>query len=193
MSDKIKLAVIYGSVRQGRLCDKVVRWLREELESHPEFSVSIIDPLNTELTKHNHGSGTVSMTAIGQTIADADAFIIATPEYNHGYPGVLKLLIDSFYDEWKAKAVGFVSYGGMAGGSRAAEQLRQVFAELHAVTMRDNVSFINAWDQFDAQGRLNNPERARKALSAMLSQLHWWAHALRDARTKSPYSEVNAS
>ncbi len=59
-----------------------------------------------------------------------------TPEYNHGYPASLKQAIDVPRDEWREKAVGFVSYDGVSGGLRVVEQLRQVFAELHTVTMR---------------------------------------------------------
>ncbi len=72
-------------------------------------------------------------------MAEADAFLVVTPEYNHGYPAALKELIDSVYEPWHAKPVAFVSYGGASGGIRAVEQLRQVFAELHAVTLRDGV------------------------------------------------------
>ncbi len=87
-----------------------------------------------------------------EKIAEADAFIIVTPEYNHGYTAALKELIDSCYEPWHAKPVGFISYGGVSGGLRAVEQLRQVFAELHTVTIRDTVSFSNVWAQFDAAG-----------------------------------------
>lgn len=82
-------------------------------------------------------------------IAAADAVLIVTPEYNHSFPGPLKTSIDSLRDEWKAKPVGFVSYGGIGGGLRAVEALRLVFAELHAVTVRDTVSFHNPWSRFE--------------------------------------------
>ena len=62
----------------------------------------------------------------------------------------------------KSKPVAFVSYGGVSGGLRAVEQLRLVFAELHAVTMRDAVSFAGAWEQFDQSGKLLQPERAKQ-------------------------------
>ncbi len=67
--------------------------------------------------------------------------VVVTPEYNHGYPASLKQAIDIPHAEWQRKAVGFVSYGGLAGGMRAVEQLRQVFAELHCTTVRETVSF----------------------------------------------------
>jgi NAD(P)H-dependent FMN reductase len=124
-----------------------------------------------------------------QRLASCDAFVVVTPEYNHGYPAPLKQLIDSFGEEWHAKPVAFVSYGGISGGLRAVEQLRQVFAELHAVTIRDSVSFAGAWEQFDGNGALRNPERAERSMDAMLRRLRWWAAALAQARSVSPYAQ----
>ena len=114
----------------------------------------------------------------------AEAFVVVTPEYNHGYPAALKSLIDSVGAEWQAKPVAFVSYGGASGGLRAVEQLRLVFAELHAVTIRDSVSFASAWEQFDETGKLRHPERADRSMATLLNRLHWWAVALRNARRR---------
>jgi len=70
---------------------------------------------------------------------------------------------------------------------RAVEQLRQVFAELHAVTVRDTVSFHGVWAQFDSDGRPKDPGVCERAAKSMLDQLAWWADALREARTRRPY------
>src|SRR5690606_33938306 len=121
---------------------------------------------------------------------EADAFIIVTPEYNHSFPAALKSVIDSAYQEWQAKPVGFVSYGGVSGGLRAVEQLRLIFAELHAVTLRDSVSFASAWHQFDDSGELMNPEQAHKSLARMMTRMHWWASTLRVARRQRPYTPI---
>jgi NAD(P)H-dependent FMN reductase len=88
--------------------------------------------------------------------------------------------------QWQAKPVAF------SGGLRAVEQLRLVFAELHAVTIRDCVSFANAWDKFDAGGRLIEPDGPRQAVAMLLARLRWWAVALRRAREAAPYGEVAA-
>lgn len=178
MNAPIRLALVYGSSRKGRFCDTVVRWARAEIEAFGGFELQTVDP-----ALH-------SGAELAQRIAAADAFVVVTPEYNHGYPAPLKALIDSAYDEWHAKPVAFVSYGGISGGIRAVEQLRQVFAELHAVTLRDAVSFANAWDQFDASGQLRDAARAHRSISTMLERLRWWASALRDARRRTPYAEA---
>jgi NAD(P)H-dependent FMN reductase len=120
-------------------------------------------------------------------LTTADAFVVVTPEYNHSFPASLKNAIDWHFTQWQAKPVGFVSYGGMSGGLRAVEHLRQVFAELHAVTVRDTVSFHGAWAQFDAEGRPKELSACNAAAKTMLDQLAWWGHALRSARSERPY------
>ncbi|GLU48679.1 hypothetical protein Nans01_30300 [Nocardiopsis ansamitocini] len=118
---------------------------------------------------------------------EAEAFVVVTPEYNHSFPSSLKSLLDWQRTPWQAKPVGFVSYGGLAGGLRAVEQLRPIFSELHAVTVRDVVSFHMAWDLFDENGDLKDPEGSSAAAKILLDQLAWWGLALREAREKRPY------
>lgn len=90
--------------------------------------------------------------------------------------------------QWKAKPIAFVSYGGISGGLRAVEQLRQVFAELHATTIRDTVSLAMAHGLFDDAGELREPAGPEAAAKTMLDELAWWAHALRSARAAHPYA-----
>lgn len=189
MDSKIKAALIYGSARKGRFCDKVAAWAAAEIESHGGFSMETIDPAVDSLDA-DAGRGSGGAPSLWQRVAEADAFVVVTPEYNHGYPAPLKSLIDSVGAEWHAKPVAFVSYGGVSGGTRAVEQLRQVFAELHTVTIRDAVSFAGAWEQFDEAGKLLRPERYQRSMSALLSRLHWWAVALRNARDSAPYTRA---
>ena len=173
---RLQLAVILGSTRKGRLCERVARWAAGRVEADGRFALDVIDPALQE-----------PAAAVGERLARADACLVVVPEYNHGYPAPLKALIDSYYDEWQAKPVAFVSYGGISGGLRAVEQLRQVFAELHATTVRDTVSFDNVWDRFDAAGHLAEPGRPERAMQVMLERLHWWAQALRVARDTRAY------
>jgi NAD(P)H-dependent FMN reductase len=181
MDNKIRVGLIYGSTRSGRFCDKVALWAAEQMAASGRFSLDVIDPAVAD----SHDS-----IPLRQRIAEADAFVVVTPEYNRGYPAPLKSLIDSVGAEWHAKPVAFVSYGGISGGLRAVEQLRQVFAELHTVTIRDAVSFAGAWEQFDDAGRLLEPERARRSMETVLARLHWWAVALRNARSATPYTKA---
>ena len=185
MSDTIHIGLIYGSTRKGRFCDTVARWAADEIHAQGRYTVDLIDPAEIDLAATRDSSASPTLW---QRMAACDAFVVVTPEYNHGYPAALKMLIDSVGAEWHAKPVAFVSYGGISGGLRAVEQLRLVFAELHAVTIRDSVSFASAWEQFDPAGRLKHPERPQRSMATMLGRLHWWAIALRDARAAAPYA-----
>lgn len=109
-----------------------------------------------------------------------------TPEYNHSFPASLKHLIDWHGTQWRAKPVGFISYGGIAGGLRAVEQLRPVLGELHAVALRESVSFPIVWNKFDESGQPVDPTDAISAADKMIEHLLWWGHALREARRTPP-------
>ena len=112
----------------------------------------------------------------------ADALVVVTPEYNHSFPGPLKTAIDATSGQLRDKPVGFVAYGGMSGGLRAVEQLRPVLAELHAVGLRDTVSFHGAAGAFDGGGRPREESEKEAAAAVLLDALVWWARTLRRAR-----------
>lgn len=180
-----RLAVLIGSVRSGRIGPAVADWFLQRLKDHPGFAPDVIDLAELDLPARLDGSGaTADFTG---RVAAAEAFVVVTPEYNHGYPGPLKNAIDSANEQWWAKPVGFVCYGGMAGGLRAVEQLRLVFAELHAVTLRDVVSLRHAYDLIDEACGFCPPQGAEAALEVLLARLHWWAVSLRSARAAHPY------
>jgi NAD(P)H-dependent FMN reductase len=167
-------------------------WVASELEKHPEFAYKVIDPIALHFPNRGGQEEASQLALLKQDIAEADAYIVVTPEYNHSYPAVLKHLIDSAYGEWQAKPVGFVSYGGVSGGLRAVEHLRAVFSELHAVTMRDSVSFANVWTHIDSNGQFT-PSVGTRTMGVMLKRLNWWATALRNARALAPYAQEPAA
>ena len=191
MTERTRLAIIYGSTRPGRLCDRVVNWVARELAHYPLLDIDLIDPLEFDLP-FEHNREHPGVAALSERLSAADAFIIVTPEYNHSFTASLKFVLDLVYEPWHGKPVAFVSYGGISGGLRAVEQLRLVFAELHAVTVRDTVSFANPWGRFAEDGTLENPLDARKSLVLMVARLTWWSNALKPARTTRPYRSVAA-
>ncbi len=191
MTERTRLAIIYGSTRPGRLCDRVVNWVARELAHYPLLDIDLIDPLEFDLPLA-HNREHPGIAALSERLSDADAFIIVTPEYNHSFTASLKFVLDLVYEPWHGKPVAFVSYGGISGGLRAVEQLRLVFAELHTVTVRDTVSFANPWGRFAEDGTLENPLDARKSLVLMIARLTWWSNALKPARTTRPYRSVAA-
>ncbi|MGW3011814.1 NADPH-dependent FMN reductase [Streptomyces sp. NPDC001219] len=188
----IRLAVITGSVRDGRFSPTVTDWVTAQTAHRTDLDVDVIDladvPLGTAGPTREPSPGmTAVLDTIRPRIAAADAFVVVTPEYNHSFPAVLKNAIDWHLVEWRAKPVGFVCYGGFSGGLRAVEQLRLVFAELHAVGIRDTVSFHGGAAAFDENGTPMDAEGAAAAAKTLLDQLTWWALALREARDKRPY------
>ena len=191
-TDPLRLAVITSSVREGRFGPTVSDWITSVARERTDLSVDAIDladhPLPHRLSARPGPRTARALAGLSPRLADADAFAVVTPEYNHSFPASLKALIDWHGTQWRAKPVGFVSYGGMSGGLRAVEQLRQVFAELHAVTVRDVVSFHNCWGLFDEAGAPRDPVGAVTAATKLLDRLHWWGQALREARDKRPYA-----
>lgn len=183
MSEKpLNVAVLVGSTRDGRFGDTVARWFLAQAQERADMTLDVIDLIDIDLPMIYPQQPEPAVQAYIERIERADAFVVITPEYNHGYPASLKQAIDLPRTQWQRKPVGFVSYGGTAGGLRAVEQLRQVFAELHAVTMRDSVSFHMAWQLFDEAGQPTEPSGCNAAAHTMLDHLAWWATALRTAR-----------
>ncbi|MEV6771351.1 NAD(P)H-dependent oxidoreductase [Nocardia sp. NPDC051030] len=184
MENPLRLEVIVASVRPQRFAPVVADWFLRAARADERFEVGVIDlidiPLPTDLTE------TPEVRAFQERIAAADAFVAVTSEYNHGYPASLKTALDSVKREWRAKPIGFVSYGGLSGGLRAVEQLRQVVAEIHMVSIRETVSFHEAKRKFDADGETRDGA-AIDAADRLLRQLAWWGTALRAARTSDPY------
>ncbi|MDJ0464466.1 NAD(P)H-dependent oxidoreductase [Streptomyces sp. H27-C3] len=192
VSAPVRLAVIIASNREGRFAPIVADWFVSRATEHVGLDIDVIDladiDLPTALSINPSDEVTAVLGTVSPRLEAADAFVVLTPEYNHSFPASLKNLIDWHGTQWHAKPVGFVSYGGMSGGLRAVEQLRQVFAEMHTVTVRDTVSFHNVWGHFDEDGKHNDPSACDAAAKSMIDQISWWARALRTAKTASPYT-----
>ncbi|WP_457029233.1 NADPH-dependent FMN reductase [Kitasatospora sp. P5_F3] len=190
----LRVAVIVGSVREGRQGPAVTDWFVGAAAAQAGLELDVVDLAEVNLPLVMPGWGSTPSPETAAALADvtprlaaADAFVVVTPEYNHSFPAALKNLIDWHHQQWHAKPVGFVSYGGLGGGLRAVEQLRLVFAELHAVTVRDSVSLHGPWSGLGPDGAPRDAAVTEGAVKGMLGQLAWWGRALRDARTTRPY------
>ena len=121
-----------------------------------------------------------------EKIAQADGYIIVTPEYNHSFSAVLKNALDHGYHEWSNKPAAFVSYsGGAVGGARAVEQLRLVVIELQMAPIREGVHVGGVRQVFDEQGHMTVTTYDDRLL-ALFRQLRWWGDALQAARSATP-------
>jgi NAD(P)H-dependent FMN reductase len=183
-TEPIKLDIIVASVRAGRIAPVVADWFAGTVRRRPEFDVGIVDLADTPLPQDL--SGGAEAEAFTRRIGAADALVIVTSEYNHGYPAALKTAIDTVKHEWRTKPVGFVSYGGLSGGLRAVEQLRQVLVEVHMVPVRESVSFHRVKHAFAADGSTSDAAAIDSA-ERMLDQLAWWARTVRAGRGAEPY------
>lgn len=184
----IKLAIVTGSTRPGRVNESVARWVfdlakrqREDVEFElvdiADYKLPLLDePRPPSLGKYTH-EHTKTWAA---KIASFDGYVFVTPEYNHGPSGALKNAIDYLFREWNNKAAGFVSYGS-AGGARAVEHLRLILAELMVATVRAQVMLSLSTD-FENYTTFKPDPRHEKQIKAMLDQLIAWADALKALR-----------
>jgi NAD(P)H-dependent FMN reductase len=180
--------VIVGSTRANRFSEKPAQWIFELAQQRPELHVEMLDlrdyplPFFEEAMPPGMAKDGYTNPAVVRwrdKIREGDGFIIVTPEYNHGYPAVLKNALDYTYFAWSRKPVAFVSWGG-AGGARGVEQLRAVAIELDMAPIRFAVHIPNPWFIKDMSGI--DTDANRNAAAALLDQLTWWTGALKAAR-----------
>jgi NAD(P)H-dependent FMN reductase len=184
----LKIGIIIGSVRPGRVGETVARWVFDQASQRKDANFELVDlkdfnlPIMDEPIPPSVGKYTQPHTKRwSERIRSFDAFVFVTPEYHHGIPGALKNALDFLYAEWNNKAAGFVSYGAV-GGVRAVEQLRLVLAELQVATVRGQVS-LSLYTDFE-NFRVFTPTPPKAALlSTMLDQLVAWGAALKTLRT----------
>jgi NAD(P)H-dependent FMN reductase len=190
----LNLKIIIGSTRPGRAADHVVPWIVGKAKEHPAFGAEVLDlrdwPLppfaETFQTVGDPRNPTYSDPVVkkwNQRIAEGDAYLFITPEYNHSVPGVLKNAIDSVFASFafRNKPAAFVGYsGGIAAGVRAIEHLAHIAIEAEMVPLRSTVLIPMVASAFD-NGVPTNPAAATAA-GIMLDDLAWWASALQRAR-----------
>lgn len=189
----LNIKVIAGSTREGRFSDKAAAWIAEEIKTQNEVMVEVLDLRDYDMPFFNEPVSPLfkqepfkdeAVARFTKKIAEADAFVIVTPEYNHGTSGVLKNALDWVYQEWNNKPVAFVSYGGV-GGARAVEQLRLNAVELQMAPIRAAVH-IPGEQYFQALfGKMDTKDLfalVSKQSETMISQLLWWTRALKNAR-----------
>ena len=189
---RLNIKVIVGSTRESRFGDKAAAWVTGEIRKQKEIEVEALDlrdydmPFYNEPVSPSYKQEPFKNEAVARftkKIAEGDAFVIVTPEYNHGTSGILKNALDWVYPEWNNKPVAFVSYGSV-GGARAVEQLRLNAIELQMAPIRQAVHITQHWTLLDEKGNLKEGalESFTKSAEAMVAQLLWWTKALKNAR-----------
>jgi NAD(P)H-dependent FMN reductase len=173
-----KLHVILASTRPGRAGEPIAEWFVTRARAHAGFDVELVDLAEVDLPfmdEPNHPRlrrYTQEHTkAWSARVNAADAFVIVTPEYNYGFTAPLKNAIDYLHFEWQHKPVGFVSYGGVAAGTRAVQMLKQVVTTLKMLPLVEAVNIPFHAQFIDEEGRVNANETMEQAADAMLDEL----------------------
>jgi NAD(P)H-dependent FMN reductase len=183
------LCIVIASTRPNRIGLPVGEWFAGCARDHGGFDVAVVDLAELDLPmfdeprhprfgeyEHQHTRG---WSAIAER---ADAFVFVTPEYNHSFPASLKNAIDYLHAEWRNKPVGFVSYGGVAAGTRAVQMTKQIVVSLRMVPVNDAVSIPFVKAMMGDDGVFHPSETVERSAGPMLDELAAVAQALRPVR-----------
>jgi NAD(P)H-dependent FMN reductase len=186
------LQIVIGSTRPGRVGGPVTEWFTEAAREHGKFDIEVVDlaelnlpfldePNHPRLRQYEHAH-TKRWSA---KVDEADAFVFVTPEYNYGLSAPLKNAIDYLHHEWHYKAAGIVSYGGVSGGTRAAQMLKQVVTTLKMFALAEAVSIPFVVQFLDDEQRIQPNDIMRTSAHAMLDELVRVTDALEPLRSAS--------
>jgi NAD(P)H-dependent FMN reductase len=188
---KPTLQIIIASTRPGRVGPSVAAWFHDRAVKTDSFEVELIDLAEVNLPmfdeprhprfgeyQHQH---TKDWSA---TIKRGDAYVFVMPEYNYGFNAALKNAIDYLNQEWQYKPLGFVSYGGVAAGTRAVQMLKQVVSALKMVPMADAVHIPFVAQFLDEQRVLQPNDIMESSATALLTELARWTHAVSTLRSQ---------
>jgi len=186
----VRIAVIIGSTRPGRVGEQVGRWVYELARQRDDAEFELVDladynlPLLDEPIPPAQGQYSKEHTKRwAEKIASFDGYVFVTAEYNHGIPGALKNAIDFLFAEWNNKAAGFVGYGS-AGGTRAVESLRLVMGELMIADVRAQVA-LSLFTDFENFTTFKPAPHQERSLATVLDQVSDWSKALRTVREQA--------
>lgn len=185
--EKLFIPVVLGTARVERDSDRAALLVLRELQKRPDVEAELVDV-------RDYVGGAVTVPPWGEGGADenptkwkaiasrADAFVLVVPEYNRGYPGELKILLDSLHDDYDKKPVATCGVSsGMFGGARVVAHLKPVLVELKMVPIRSAAHFVKVAEHVDEEGNTENAA-VIKSLDGMFDELMWFARALKAAR-----------
>lgn len=189
---EIKLNVIIGSTRPGRWGPIVAKWVEREARTHGKFQVELVDiaqfnlpifdePAHPRLQQYQH-SHTKRWAA---SVASGDAFLFVAPEYNNFINAALVNALQYLSVEWNYKVAGIVSYGGVSGGLRASQELRQLLGNLNVMAIPQCVPVPFFTKLINEDNVFRPTEQIADGLKLILNELEKWALALQRLRNSS--------
>lgn len=185
--DKLSLPVLLGTNRKERNSVHPARWLIGEMQKRPEIETRLFDVGEFSLPQNDYGQGLKDLFPEWRdTIIKADGLVIVTPEYNHGYPGILKAVLDLLLREYIHKAVAFVGVSaGPWGGTRVIEAMVPMVRELGLAVTFSDLNFPKVQNSFDLEGKLLDPAFEKRAQD-FLDELIWMSRTLKWGRENVP-------
>lgn len=186
-SEQLFIPLVLGTPRKNRESENVARWVLSKMQERDDIETQFFDVCDFELPHGEYG------TEIGHVfpewrdaIVKADGLVIVTPEYNHGYPGPLKSVLDLLLKEYIHKAVAFVGVSaGPWGGTRVIEACVQMVRELGLAVTFTDLNFPKVKSKFDEHGKLLD-DAYEKRVQGFLDELVWMARTLRWGRRNVP-------
>jgi NAD(P)H-dependent FMN reductase len=179
----LNLPVLVGTNRKDRQSIFPARWLVEQMQSRADIETRLFDVADFSLPQHDYGQGIKGdFPEWRDAIVNADGLVIVTPEYNHGYPGILKAVLDLLLREYVHKAVAFVGVSaGPWGGARVIEAMVPMVRELGLAATFADLNFPFVQKTFDENGKLLDPA-FDKRVKDFLDELVWMAEVLKWGR-----------
>ena len=174
---QMTLAVVIGSTRPGRIGEAIADWFVGVAERHGSFRPIVLDLAQIDLPMYNEPHHPSLANYVhdhtkqwSTEVARAHAIVFVTPEYNHSFNAATKNAIDYLHSEWRDKSVGFVSYGGVAAGTRAVQALKTVMLAVKAVPTVESVNIPGA-APLVVDGRFSAPQGLEEAAIALLDEI----------------------
>lgn len=180
-----QLHIVTASTRPGRKGPAVAEWIHRIAQAHPGFKTTRVDLADMALPVYDEPEHPRTGNYLHEhtrrwsaSVSAADAFIFVTPEYNYGPPPSLLNALNFVYKEWNYKAAAFVSYGGLSGGMRAVEAIKQTMTTLKMVPVLESVALPLFTQYLDQAGQFHAQPAHEEAAALMLNELHKWSGAL---------------
>lgn len=181
-NEKVKIGIILGSTREGRVSPQVGEWVKAIGDERQDAEYEVVDIAEYDLPFFGTTDGTEpGIAAWNQKLASLDGFVFIVQEYNHSITGALKNALDMAREAWNDKAAGIVSYGA-AGGARAAEHLRGILGELLIADVRAHPT-LSVFTDFENRSTFKPAELHGPVVDQMLNQLLKWSRALKTVRS----------
>ncbi|BAY62063.1 NADPH-dependent FMN reductase [Calothrix brevissima NIES-22] len=191
LDSSLFIPVILGTPRKGRQSEYVARFLVEQISTRDRLYTELIDIKNLAIATDDAGES-VKDPQFSATMERADGLIIVAPEYNHGYPGMLKHVLDTCLKEYIHKAVGLCGVSaGSFGGTRVIQNLLPVMRELGLVTIFYDLNFANVQQLFDESGNLIDKPTYIRRMERFMNELIWMSTVLKYGREKVSLDQQN--